>query len=478
MPQTENALIDALYNVSNPGSARHVTVIFETLPVTMYSPCAPLRCRYGEHLSKEQVAQLIAPHQDTRELVHSWLGNHDIPSSSISMTRGGSWLTLTGVPVSRANVLLGASYQLYRHTETNDTAILRTIGYSLPVVLHARVKTIVPTTYFSTRPLWKPLQKGFVNATADMAPWEPVKKLSSRDDNELITPSVLRSLYRMAEYVPGALRQNVLGVTAFLAQYPNPTDFINFMTEFRSDAVDPVFTYVPVNNGGYDPDHPGFEANSNIQYAEALVYPTPIIFYSTGGDVATDPQTGEPAPGDLFMEWLKFVLDKVAVPQTITMSYSAFEKDIPLEYADFICNMFAELGARGSSVLIASGNFAVGGLGPKECLDASGRPQFLTEFPPTCMSTIKSVLTASGGGYKSFTALFAISQVPLSPPLVERPINIPRSGRASLGVASQVFFLAPITRKLLCPPSCNSSAASIKACTSAFSVAAYLTYSF
>ena len=34
--QNENALIDALYDVSNPGSSRHV--IFETLPVTMYSP--------------------------------------------------------------------------------------------------------------------------------------------------------------------------------------------------------------------------------------------------------------------------------------------------------------------------------------------------------------------------------------------------------------------------------------------------------
>ena len=34
-PQNENALIDALYNVSNPGSSRNV--IFETLPVTMHS---------------------------------------------------------------------------------------------------------------------------------------------------------------------------------------------------------------------------------------------------------------------------------------------------------------------------------------------------------------------------------------------------------------------------------------------------------
>ena len=347
------------------------------------------RHRYGEHLSKEEVAQLVGPHQDTLELVHSWIGNNHIPSSSISTTRGGSLLTLSGVPVSQANELLGASYQLYRYTGTNDTAILRTIGYSLPAVLHTHVKTIVPTTHFSTRPPWKPPppQKLFANATADMASRESGQNLSSRA-MEFITPSFIRSLYRMAEYVPAATDRNLLGVTAFLGQYPSPTDFTTFMTDCRSDAVDPVFTFVQVNNGGYDQENPGFEANSNIQYAEALVYPTPIIFYSTEGEAEFDPQTGKPGAGDLFFEWLKFVLDKVVVPQTITISYSMYEKDIPLEYATTLCDMFGELGARGSSVLIASGNNAVGTVARKgACFDAYGRPQFLTEFPPTCMST-------------------------------------------------------------------------------------------
>lgn len=68
-----------------------------------------------------------------------------MPSSSIS--HGGSYLTLTGVPVSQANDLLGASYQLYTHTKTNET-IVHTIGYSLPAVLHEYVQTVVLATYF------------------------------------------------------------------------------------------------------------------------------------------------------------------------------------------------------------------------------------------------------------------------------------------------------------------------------------------
>ena len=71
------------------------------------------------------------------------------------MSHGGGWLTIAGVPVSQANKLLGASYELYYHAWANDT-ILRTVSYALPAVLHMHVKTITPTTAFtSTRLLQK-----------------------------------------------------------------------------------------------------------------------------------------------------------------------------------------------------------------------------------------------------------------------------------------------------------------------------------
>lgn len=108
-----------------------------------------LRCRYGAHLSKEEVAELVAPHPNTLELVHSWLAHRGVPASSISRTHGGSWLKLSGAPVSQANELLGASYQLYRYAGTNDTVSLRTVSYSLPRALHIHVQTVVPTNFFA-----------------------------------------------------------------------------------------------------------------------------------------------------------------------------------------------------------------------------------------------------------------------------------------------------------------------------------------
>ena len=53
--------------------------------------------------------------------------------------------------VTQASELLGASYQLYRNMNTNET-IIRTVGYSLPDVLHTHIQTVMLTTRF---PQWR-----------------------------------------------------------------------------------------------------------------------------------------------------------------------------------------------------------------------------------------------------------------------------------------------------------------------------------
>jgi tripeptidyl-peptidase-1 len=320
-PHHENALIDALYKVSVPGSPEHV--LSNPPPRTMYSHVPLLCCRYGAHLSKEQVFQLVAPHPDTLKLVNSWLEHHDVPSSSISTTHGGSWLKITGVPVSKANELLGASYQVYRHTGTNDTTILRTIGYALPAVLHKYVQTVVPTTYFtSPRTLWQtPVPRNrSVGATVDMGSREPsnLTVLSSRnDENEIgITPSKLRLLYRTFAYVPTATHRNVLGL---LNEYPSQADLREFMTECRSDAVDAAYTVVQINGGEYDQSHPSKEANLGVQYGQAMTYPTPLVFYSLGGRLLAKPGSNEPDKGDQWREWLEYLNNQPNAPQTIAV---------------------------------------------------------------------------------------------------------------------------------------------------------------
>jgi tripeptidyl-peptidase-1 len=112
-PDRETALIDALQEVSQPRHPKHVLSLL--LCARLTHVCRFFIFRYGAHLTKEQVSQLVAPHPDTLKLVNTRLEHNGVPSSSISTTHGGCWLTVAGVPVSQADELLGASYQLYHH---------------------------------------------------------------------------------------------------------------------------------------------------------------------------------------------------------------------------------------------------------------------------------------------------------------------------------------------------------------------------
>jgi tripeptidyl-peptidase-1 len=333
------------------------------------------RYRYGAYLSKAQVAELVVPHPDTLELVHSWLKYHGVPSSSVSTTHGGSWLTLTDVPVSKANDILGASYQLYRHTETNET-IVRTVGYWLPEALDAHVRTVAPTTRFaSPRMLWQTTKRSSNRTAAGLvksASGEAVRALSVRDTDE-VNPDFTHWLYNTFAYEPVAMDRNKLGVAGYSGEYPNPSDLEMFMDFYHGLYPEAAYNVVDVNYGGYDPSKPGLEANLDVQYAEVMTFPTPITYYSVG--------KGPFGLNDPYLFWLYFVLDEPNVPQTISTSYADYEKIFPREYAIAVCDLFAELGARGVTILFASGDKGVDGKG--DCM-IDGKPKFLPTFPASC----------------------------------------------------------------------------------------------
>ncbi|KAH8991300.1 tripeptidyl peptidase SED3 [Lactarius akahatsu] len=146
------------------------------------------------------------------------------------------------------------------------------------------------------------------------------------------------------------------------------------MRKYRPDGIDATFTVALVNGGGYDPNNPGTEANADLQLSEGMTYPTPHIFYSTSFS----------SNGEVYLSWLDAVLGQKNVPQTITTSYGANEKTHPLDYAIRVCLLFAQLGARGTSVLFASGDY---GVSEGDCT-----ARFTPIFPATC-----PYVTAVGG---------------------------------------------------------------------------------
>ena len=154
---------------------------------------------------------------------------------------------------------------------------------------------------------------GGASAVATSAP----RDLTSRDygGNDYITPSYITTLYNTVGYVPNATSKNVFGISAFDGSSPSLTDMTSFMQQFFPDVSMAIFNGVQINGGGYDQSQPNDQEDFNLQYAEGLTYPTPVVFYSTGGLPPFKPDDSTPTDvNEPFLDWLNYMLDQPNIP--------------------------------------------------------------------------------------------------------------------------------------------------------------------
>ena len=110
--------------------------------------------------------------------------------------------------------------------------------------------------------------------------------------------------------------------------------------------------------------------------------------FSTGGRGLLIPDGDSPTAADNTNEpYLDFLLaltklDNDDIPNSISLSYGENEQEIPISYATQVCNLFAQLGARGKSILFSSGDSGPGDF----CLsnDGHNKTRFQPSFPATC----------------------------------------------------------------------------------------------
>ncbi len=166
-------------------------------------------------------------------------------------------------------------------------------------------------------------------------------------------------------YTSKATTSNTSGIAGYLKEFANAADLqvrvhvqVNFrygasyvtspktfFRRFRTDAVGATFQTILVNGGLNNQNQPGVEvsgivfpvtiidlvaqANLDIQYTEGITFPTPNIYYSTGGsppfkaDSQTPTNTNEP-----YLDWLNFILNQTSIPQTFTTSYGDDEQTV------------------------------------------------------------------------------------------------------------------------------------------------------
>ncbi len=96
-----------------PAPADHVIKLKIALPQSnfpelerhLYEVSDPSHARYGQHLSKEEVEELVAPHPESVDVVDAWLSSFGLGESDFERSPAKDWVTLR-VPVRLAEAML------------------------------------------------------------------------------------------------------------------------------------------------------------------------------------------------------------------------------------------------------------------------------------------------------------------------------------------------------------------------------------
>ncbi|KAJ3261974.1 hypothetical protein HK103_003817 [Boothiomyces macroporosus] len=357
----------------------------DALISTLYKVSDPSSPDYGKHLTQQQVSDLIAPKQSTIDAVYAWLKNNGVEGGVLNANK--DWLSVT-VTVDQAQKMLNTKYKVYQHQESKVVAV-RTPSFSLPKYVHHHIDLIQPTTKFTSIP------KKIAKSPKTSAP----KKLSVSSCDNGVTPQCLNDLYNIGGYTPSSSK-SIVGVTGYLGQYANQADLSQFLQSYQPNAASSYSFSTVLVNGGTNPQDSGSagtEADLDVEYVGALTYPTKHVFYSTGGSPPYIPDANESSnDNEPYLDWLNYMLAQPdgSIPQTITTSYGDDEQTVPYSYAVRVCNDFAQLGARGVSLLFSSGDGGVSGgqYGTCKSNDGKNTREFLPTFPASC-----PYITAVGG---------------------------------------------------------------------------------
>ncbi|CAI6303074.1 unnamed protein product [Periconia digitata] len=359
----------------------------------------PGHAQYGNHLDQATISSMIAPKQESVDLVQTWL-ERELPSSGADVLVNGDYVTVRA-SVNAIEKLLKTEYNTFVRTSSSDKA-LRTLQYSLPSNLVGHIDMVQPTTFFGLQKQRSTILEHHELADDDEVSTEAVQAVPGCTGSR-ITPTCLANLYNFVS----AKNQTVglLGVAGFLEEYAIKADMSTFLNNYAYFSnKSKGFTCAPVN-GGTCPNSPaGIEANLDVQYAGSISSSVPMTYYSTAGRgpwIGPGTNTNEP-----YLEFLNYLLALPAesLPNTLSISYGDDESTIPVSYATNACNLFSQLGARGVSVLVSSGDSGVG----SSC-KINGKSSFTTAFPAACpwVTTVggtsgtspEGAWSAGGGGF-------------------------------------------------------------------------------
>ncbi|KAI0205094.1 peptidase S8/S53 domain-containing protein [Astrocystis sublimbata] len=347
---------------------------FEQAVLDMSTPTHP---SYGQHFEDhDEMKRMLLPSQESLSSVHTWLKDAGVES----VEEDADWVSFK-TTVGVANRMLGTQFSWFVSDEDKPRKILRTLEYSVPEEVADHINLVQPTTRFSTlranHETSSPVFEFHVSAAAP------------DDCDVMITPACLRQIYEI-DYKADAKSGSKVAFASYLEQYARYNDLALFEKNFLPEAVGQNFTAVTYNGGLDDQTSASDsgEANLDLQYIVGTSQPLPVTEFSVGGRGPLVTDLDQPDPNDNnnepYLEFLKSVvkLPKNKLPQVISTSYGENEQSVPKSYAKSVCNLIAQLGSRGVTVIFSSGDSGTG----SACLSNDGKntTMFQPQYPASC----------------------------------------------------------------------------------------------
>jgi len=312
---------------------------------------------YGQYMSRESIHSILQPSQESISTVINWL-------ASVGVTN--FWLPTNdflrvNLTVLQAESLLRRPYFMFEHSDGKKALRLSSPHYSVPHHVAPHIDFVSPTIRF---PPTQKAQRHF------QAYYET-------------SPDAIRKLYNIGD-TRGTNSKNKQAVTAFLEQYFSPSDQREFYRHQFNSGLGQSFT-LKGDLSALKTSSAGVEAMLDSEYIVVTGLGVPTEFWAFSGR-APDNAENEP-----FLKWMIEVSatpDK-DVPLLFSTSYGEDENSVTENYAERINIEFQKAGARGISLLFASGDS--GAAGDDGC-EGPNRDMYVSQWPAA-----SPFVTAVGG---------------------------------------------------------------------------------
>jgi tripeptidyl-peptidase-1 len=215
--------------------------LFEQTLMEISTPSHP---RYGQHLKRAELKELIKPRDESTDAVLQWLEESGVAEEDV--VNDGEWINFVA-SISTAEKMMDTTFKTYQSLTRKEIQKIRALKYSVPQEVREHIDMIQPTTRFGQlRP-----QFSFVHDKEVIGDVNDVSVASiaavNATCNTSITPQCLKDLYNFADFKADPNVSTLIGVNGFLEQYARFKDFADFARLFAPWAVGSNFSWTSVN---------------------------------------------------------------------------------------------------------------------------------------------------------------------------------------------------------------------------------------